>query len=313
MNRREAMLAGVGVVGATGAAGLLGTGASVPASASADEKKSAPAGDVPAAPHPKLGLISYNLGAKWDLPTMLKVCKTVGIDAVEFRTTHGHGVEPSLSPEARAEVKKKCADAGVKPYSLGSVCEFHATDPAVVKKNIDDCAAFVKLAADIGARGVKVRPNGLPKGVEPAKTLEQIGKSLVECGKIAADAGVEIWLEVHGKDTCLPANCRAIMDHCGHAAVGLCWNSNGEDVRNGSVAESFELLKKDIKHCHINELVSGYPYRELFAKLRSIQYDRYTMIEVGQAVAEDAKSESPVQAIRFLKYYKALWTELMHG
>src|SRR2546425_8845204 len=43
------------------------------------------------------------------------------------------------------------------------------------------------------ARGVKVRPNGIPKDAPLDKTLEQIGKALAECGKIGADSGVEIW------------------------------------------------------------------------------------------------------------------------
>ena len=46
----------------------------------------------------QLGLVTYNVPQDWDLPTLLKVCKEVGIAAVECRTTHKHGVEPSLSP-----------------------------------------------------------------------------------------------------------------------------------------------------------------------------------------------------------------------
>ena len=46
----------------------------------------------------KLGLVTYNVPKDWDLPTILKVCKEVGIAAVECRTTHKHGVEPTLAP-----------------------------------------------------------------------------------------------------------------------------------------------------------------------------------------------------------------------
>ncbi|HEY2910759.1 MAG TPA: sugar phosphate isomerase/epimerase, partial [Gemmataceae bacterium] len=35
----------------------------------------------------KLGLVTYNVPATWDLPTILKVCQEVGIAAVECRTT----------------------------------------------------------------------------------------------------------------------------------------------------------------------------------------------------------------------------------
>src|SRR3954462_4618249 len=164
----------------------------------------------------KLGLVTYNVAAQWDLPTLLKVCKSVGIAAVECRTTHKHGVEPSLTADQRAEVKKRFADSGVAFWGCGSVCEFHSPDPAVVKKNIETCHEFVKLVHDIGGTMVKVRPNGLPKQVPVEKTLEQIGKALVECGKYAGDYGVEICVEVHGAGTQEPPNMKAIMEHCGH-------------------------------------------------------------------------------------------------
>jgi sugar phosphate isomerase/epimerase len=264
----------------------------------------------PTAPKFKLGMVTYNIAAAWDLPTLLKVCKTVGLAAVEFRTTHKHGVEPSLSKEQRREVRKRCADAGVLISGCGSVCEFHSPSPDVVKKNIETCKEFVELVADIGGRGVKVRPNGLPPGVSEEKTLVQIGKSLVPCGKAAADAGVEIQVEVHGRGTAEPSRMKRIMDECGHPAVGVTWNSNPEDVKRGSVAESFKLLWPWVRNCHINQLykdASGeYPYRELFRLLRENGYERFTLIELGKAMPDvDSGTE-------LLRYYKALWTELCH-
>jgi len=257
----------------------------------------------------KLGTISYNIAADWDLATLLKACKATGFESVELRTTHAHKVEPGLTADQRRDVKKQIEDSGIRLWGFGSVCEFHAPDPAVVRKHVEDCRAFCKLAQDLGAKGVKVRPNGLPKGVEPARTLEQIGKALAECGAIAADHGVEIWVEVHGGGTALPSNMRTMMDHCGHKSVGVCWNSNPTDLKDGSIKEAFDLLKKDIKSVHINELWNGYPYRDLFAGLKSIGYDRVTLMEVA-GVPEAAGAKEPANGLRFMRYYKALWTEL---
>lgn len=256
----------------------------------------------------KLGTVTYNVPSMWDLPTVLKVCKEVGIAAVECRTTHKHGVEPTLTAEQRKDVQKQFADAGIVFWGCGSVCEFHAVDPAVVKKNIEDCKRFVSLVKDIGGKGVKVRPNGVPKDADPQKTFEQIGKALIECGNAAADAGVEIWVEVHGAVTQVPKNMKTIMEACGHKSVGVTWNSNVAEVENGSVKGGFELLKPWIKSCHINDLENDakgtYPYRELFSLLRGIGYDRYTLCEVGKAypVAEGTE---------FFKKYKELWDKLV--
>ncbi|NLU21658.1 MAG: sugar phosphate isomerase/epimerase [Phycisphaerae bacterium] len=253
----------------------------------------------------QLGLVTYNLAAQLDLPTCLKLCQDVGLTAIEFRTTHKHGVEPSLSREQREEVKKRCTDAGLRCWSLGSVCEFHSPDPQEVRKNIDTAKQFIDLAADIGAKAVKVRPNGLPPNVPVEKTLEQIGRSLATCGRMAADAGVEIWCEVHGKGTSEPAYMRKIMDVADHPAVGVTWNSNDADVKDGSIKESFELLRPKIYCCHISELIRPYPWRELFALLTATGYDRFTLIE-----APAIGSGNPGDTARFLRYYKALWEEL---
>jgi sugar phosphate isomerase/epimerase len=259
----------------------------------------------------RLGIVTYNIAAAWDLPTLLKVCKTVGVSPVELRTTHKHGVEPALSKGDRKEIKQRFADSGVEFWGCGSVCEFHSPDASVVKKNIETCKDFVQLAADLGGKGVKVRPNGLPEKVPVEKTLEQIGKALIECGNAAADAGVEIWVEVHGPGTSHPPHIKTIMDHCGHEKVGLTWNSNAADLRDKSVAEYFKLLRPHIRSCHINELWKDsagiYPYRELFHLFRETGYDRVTLCEVGRTPPDAASGEE------LLRYYKALWTELAKG
>lgn len=251
----------------------------------------------------RLGIVTYNIAAAWDIPTVLKVCKSVGLSPVELRTTHKHGVEPTLSFAQRKEVRQKFADAGIEIWGCGTVCEFHSPDPAVVTKNIETCKQFVQLAADIGGKGVKVRPNGLPKDVPVEKTLEQIGKALVPCGQAAADAGVEIWVEVHGNGTAHPPYIKTIMEHCGHPKVGLTWNSNPQDVKDGSVETYFRMLRPWILSCHINELHSGYPYRELFQLMRTTGYDRVTLAEI-QGMPDVANGE------RLMRYYKALWKEL---
>ncbi len=256
----------------------------------------------------RLGMVTYNVAAAWNVPTILKVCKAAGISPVELRTTHKHGVEPSLTKEQRKDVRKQFADAGVEIWGCGTTCEFHSPSEAEVKKQIETCKRFVELAADIGGKGVKVRPNNLPRGIETEKTLEQIGKALIPCGKAAADVGVEIWVEVHGRGTQHPPHMKTIMEHANHPKVGVTWNSNPTDVKNGSVAQYVKLLAPWIRSCHINELYKDadgqYPYRELFALLRGIGYDRVTLIEIGRSWPDaDAGTE-------MLRYYKALWREL---
>jgi sugar phosphate isomerase/epimerase len=120
---------------------------------------------------------------------------------------------------------------------------------------------------------------------------------------MADDHGVEIWLEVHGRGTDHPPHIRTIMERADHPRVGITWNSNPADVVKGSVAESFKLLRRWIKSCHINELHSGYPYRELFRLLRETGYDRVTLAEIA-GMPDVASGE------RLMRFYKMLWQEL---
>ncbi len=97
----------------------------------------------------KLGLVTYNLAKDWDIPTLIEKCGATGFEGVELRTTHAHRVEPSLGEAERREVRKRFEDSAVILWGLGSVCEFHSDDPAVVKQNVETCREFTTLAAEV--------------------------------------------------------------------------------------------------------------------------------------------------------------------
>mgnify|MGYP001027440259 CR=1 FL=1 len=251
----------------------------------------------------RLGLVTYNLARTWDIPTIIQRCGAAGFEAVELRTTHAHGVEPTLTRAEREAVRHQFAGSTVRLLSLGTTCEYHALDRAEVRRNVEETKEFVRLAADVGAVGVKVRPNRLQveAGVPVEATLEQIGLSLRECGEFAEDHGVGIWLEAHGKGTSNLAYIRRIMETADHAGVGVCWNSNDSDVVDGSVREGFGLVKEWIRSVHIRELyLESYPWRELFTLLRGMGYRGYCLAEIP---------ESP-EPERLMRYYRALWKEL---
>ena len=84
----------------------------------------------------KLGLVTYNMAKDWDVPTIIENCVETGFSGVELRTTHAHGVEIDLSASERAAVKQQFADSPIEIAGLGSAYDYHATDQAVVRRNI---------------------------------------------------------------------------------------------------------------------------------------------------------------------------------
>jgi len=249
-----------------------------------------------------LGMVTYLVAKDWDLDTMIDMCEKTGFGGVELRTTHAHGVEIALSAGERADVKAKFAETDVKLVGLGTACEYHSPDPDEVRKQIDETKDWVKLAKDVGAMGVKIRPNGFAEdaGVSKEQTLEQIGKALRECGEFAEDYGIELWLEVHGRGTHHPPYIKQIMDVCDHDLVGVCWNCNNSgDIVDCSIEQYIRPLVPKIRECHIHDLYEPYPYRELISILKNAQFDGWCNIEMP---------DSP-EPERLLKYYALLWEE----
>jgi sugar phosphate isomerase/epimerase len=251
---------------------------------------------------PKIGTVTYNIAKDWDVDTIIKNLTAIGMDGVELRTTHKHGVEVSLTPAQRAEVRQKFADAPVKIGGLGTVCEYHSPDPAVVRKWIEETKQWCQLARDVGSPGVKVRPNGLPKDVPEERTLEQIGRSLKECGDAARDNGVLIQLEVHGAGTSRLPRIRKILNYGGnHPSVKVCWNSNPTDLLDGGFASNFKLVRDQIGQVHMHDLFDEeYPWRDLIRALREMNFKGYCFAEIPE-------SADPV---RVRRYFRAMFMAL---
>src|SRR5215471_9209444 len=180
-----------------------------------------------------LGLVTYNLAQDWDVTTIIKNCEVTHFEGVELRTTHAHKVEVSLSKPERQEVRRRFEDSKVKLMGLGSIFDYHTPDQGKLRKDIEATKEYILLAQDVGATGVKVRPNALPKEVPVEKTLAQIGEALHELGDFARQHGQVIRLEVHGSGTAFPPHIKTILDIADHPNVGACWNSNPTDLDGG--------------------------------------------------------------------------------
>lgn len=249
-------------------------------------------------PTMRLGLVTYELARDWDIPTIIKNCEAARFEGVELRTTHAHKVEVNLSKEERKEVRRRFADSKVQLMGLGSVFDYHTPDQTKLRKDIEATKEYIALAEDVGATGVKVRPNGLPKEIPVEKTLDQIGHSLRELGDFARDHGQVIRLEDHGPGTAFPPNIRKILDVASHPNVGACWNSNLTDLDGEGWDHNFDLLKDKIFSVHMPDLFQEeYPFRKLLTRLNGCHFK-------GFCLAEIPASSDPV---RVMKYYRALW------
>lgn len=239
-------------------------------------------------PGMKLGLVTYQWGRDWDLPTLIRNCEASGLTGIELRTQHAHKVETNLSAAQRVDVKKRFADSSVTCIGYGSNFEYHSPDAAVVKKNIEDTKEYIKLCADIGATGIKVKPNDLPASVSKEKTLAQIAASFNEVGKFAKDYNQLIRVEVHGKYTQELPNMKAIFDQVTEPNVKVCWNCNQEDLLPPGLEDNFNSVKKWFGDTvHVREMDDKeYPYQQLMNLFTKIKYNGWILLEARTEPAD---------------------------
>lgn len=251
----------------------------------------------------RFGLVTYLWGQGMDLPTLIDACQKSGLKGVELRTEHKHGVEPSLTAEQREEVKLRFADSGVALIGYGSNCEFHSNDPANLKKNIELTKEYIRLMHDCGGEGVKVKPNGFVKDVPNEKTIEQIGLALNEVAAYGENFGQQIRVEVHGKGTSELPVIRDLFRIANHPNVGVCWNSNAEDLNGAGLEANFQMVKDRFgTTCHVRELDDKeYPYASLFKLFHSIDYEGWILLEART---------NPSDKIAALTAQKALFDRL---
>ncbi len=236
----------------------------------------------------KFGLVTYQWGRDWDLPTLIANCEKTGLLGVELRTEHAHKVETNLSAIQRTEVKKRFADSQVECIGYGANFEYHSPDPEKLRTNIEQTKEYIKLCKDIGATGIKIKPNDLPAGVPKEKTIAQIGASLNEVGRYASDNGQIVRVEVHGNLTQELPNMKAIFDHVTEPNVKMCWNCNDQDLLPPGLEGNFNMVKKWFGDTvHVRELnVGDYPYQQLFNLFKGIKYRGWILLEARTEPAD---------------------------
>jgi Xylose isomerase-like TIM barrel len=237
----------------------------------------------------RYGLVTYQWGKDWDLPTLLKNCEQAKVLGVELRTTHKHGVEPSLTEAERNEVRARFESSSVHMVGIGSNERFDSPDPKVLETSIEATKRFIKLSHDVGGSGVKVKPDSFHKDVPREKTIEQIGNALNQIAEFGTGFGQQIRLEVHGQCAQLPT-IKAILDVADHPNVAVCWNCNPQDLEAPGLEHNFNLVKDRLgQTTHIHRFDSkNYPWPQLLDLYVKADYSGWMMLEEGEVPADPA-------------------------
>ncbi len=252
----------------------------------------------------KLGLLTFNMAAEWDLDTIVEKCLTLSLEGIEFRTQreHAHGVEIGLSAAQRDAVRQRFEDAGVAICGISTGCAFDHLDRDQLEADVNEARAHLDLAADLGAGGVKVFGNKahVDDGVAREDTIEQIGAALAGLSEYAESLGVQVRFEMHG-DFTSAEDCNRIMEFAGDGpGICLIYNCNNRfDVdESGSIEASYRAVADRVGHVHLHDLADpDFPYLQL---VRLLTADGFAGWCTGEL------PDSPDRE-RVLQYFVGLW------
>ncbi len=238
---------------------------------------------------------------EWKIERVAQFAKEAKYDGVEIRVDagHKHEVSSQSSAEVRKYVKKLFADEGVDIPCVATSVQFGSSDPAKRRENIQSAKTNLDLAADLGARVVRMfAGGGIPKLTDEAAAY--IAEAFDEVGNYAKAPGVCPMLE-SGHDIIKTAvESAEVIKRVKTSNFGVLWNHSEMD------SQTFDLLKAKIRHFHVHEEVldpNNDNILHLAKLIEGIGYNGYISLEIikGHNLPEDVL----IETARRLKGYIA--------
>jgi sugar phosphate isomerase/epimerase len=245
----------------------------------------------------KICLNTHNLAGKMSINEIISVCKSAGLQGVEFSIGYGqsHGVEFDAPKAKLIRTRDKILDAGLETVSIASYCRFDST-PEDNVKNLVLAKKGINLAAAMKSGIFRFIGNELPTYTSRDAFLERMAGVMTDLADYAAPLGVTALLQIHGT-LCRAPDLAEIARLCGRQNSGLVYNCDEGDVSGGSVDVYLDRVAQYIKHVHMHCMLLEYPYEEMFSILKKAGYKGWYSIVVDEPSLEPHK---------FIAYYAKL-------
>ena len=228
----------------------------------------------------KLGFTTYEIGMTQHYTELYKYAKQGGYAGLEFRigNVHRHGIELEMTEEERIAARRLAEDMYLEISCLNTPYEFHKKGEEL-RASIEGGKASAKLAYDLGCKRIRLFGNIIPEGVNAQKCVDGVAEAIKEVAEYAASLDVDCLLEMHGQFN-FWGYCLAVVEKIGMDNVGLLYNCDFRDLCGGSMRETFSRVKDYVRHVHLKDLESNYPFLQLFEELTKMNYQNYVSAEI---------------------------------
>ena len=219
------------------------------------------------------------------LQAMLDTAAELGYAGIEPRVdaNHAHGVETSLNPSQRREVRARVDGSEAEICCIASSSRY--SDPATLEENLAQTRREIDLAGDLGVPVLRVFGGQIAEGIDRDAAIDNLSTALARVADEAEQAGVVVCVETHDA-WCNPHHVAAVMSNVNHPAIAANWDVLHPVRAEGiSVAESLSVLAPWIRHVHMHDATlepgriryvpmgtGAIDHREVIKGLRAIAY-----------------------------------------
>ena len=102
----------------------------------------------------------------WTIHEVIAQASRLGYDGIEWRGGPQGHIQPSASAEQKATLRQMSADAGLMLLAVTAYTSFVSDNPEERQLNVDEVRRYADLAAELGARYVRVFLGELPQSTD---------------------------------------------------------------------------------------------------------------------------------------------------
>ena len=188
-----------------------------------------------------------------DLSKLILLAKEYGYHGIELRvgSGHSHGVDINMSEKKISDIKKMFDKENISVSCIATSCIMHGFTDKM--KNIEDAKKSIDLAYGLNAPVIRVFGGAYPDNKTREEAESSLAETLSEIAEYAEKKQVTVCLETHDAWT-NPNHVVNVLEKVNSPYVAANWDILHPVRQDGmSIEESYEIIKKWIKHVHIHD------------------------------------------------------------
>ena len=190
----------------------------------------------------------------WSIETIISRAAEFGYNGIEWRGgSRGH-VQPAMPVSQKALLRQLSSDQGLAVLAVTAYTSFVSSVPEELQANIDEAKRHADLAAELGAKYVRVFLGELPVGSNlDAYLYATIAESLYTCSEYATSLGVNIAIEPHDNFARSSTLIPLLEQQRLHPGLRVIWDIGNAFAAGENPPEGFELLKDRIAYVQVKD------------------------------------------------------------